>query len=94
MGEAEQAALLGELATVRGASGASAIGDSRSDFGSSVEENGVKEIRTWLKGVRDSGYVIPNWSCCIWGLKNRALYVPVRFCILCMYFADKFCLFQ
>lgn len=67
MGEAEQAALLGELATVRGASGASGMGDSRSDFGSSVEENGVKEIRTWLKGVRDSGYVLANWSCCILG---------------------------
>jgi exportin-5 len=67
MGEAEQAALLGELATARGASGASAMGDSRSDFGSTVEENGVKEIRTWLKGVRDSGYVLAIWSCCIRG---------------------------
>lgn len=50
MTESEQAALLGELAPSRG----SAV--TGADSGSNIEHNKVKEIRTWLKGVRDAGY--------------------------------------
>lgn len=52
MTESEQAALLGELAPSRG----SAV--TGADSGSNIEHNKVKEIRTWLKGVRDAGYNI------------------------------------
>ena len=51
MADAEQASLLGDLATNRGSAGASAMTETKSDS----ENNKVKEIRTWLKGVRDAG---------------------------------------
>lgn len=51
MSDSEQASLLGELATTRGSAGASSMKDSKADS----ENNKVKEIRTWLKGVRDAG---------------------------------------
>lgn len=56
MAEAEQASLLGELATTRGPAGASSMTDKGVDAGSSIEHNKVKEIRTWIKGIRDAGY--------------------------------------
>ncbi|XP_024381271.1 protein HASTY 1 isoform X2 [Physcomitrium patens] len=58
MAEAEQASLLGELATTRGPAGASSMTDKGVDAGSSIEHNKVKEIRTWIKGIRDAGYNI------------------------------------
>lgn len=60
MGDAEQASLLGDLAG-RGAPAAPAaasVPDPRADF----ENTKVKEIRTWLKGVRDAGYNILGLS--------------------------------
>lgn len=50
MGDAEQASLLGDLAG-KGATAASSVPDPRADS----ESTKVKEIRTWLKGVRDAG---------------------------------------
>ncbi|KAG0582809.1 hypothetical protein KC19_3G087700 [Ceratodon purpureus] len=58
MADAEQASLLGDLATNRGSAGASAMTETKSDS----ENNKVKEIRTWLKGVRDAGYNILGLS--------------------------------
>ena len=55
MGETEQASLLGELATARGASGTFSMTDGKIDSGTSIYDRSVKEIRTWLKGVRDAG---------------------------------------
>lgn len=55
MGETEQASLLGELATVRGASGTFSITDGKIDSGINIDDKSVKKIRTWLKGVRDAG---------------------------------------
>ena len=51
MADAEQASLLGELATTRGSAGVSAMTETKSDS----ENLKIKEIRTWLKGVRDAG---------------------------------------
>jgi len=58
MGDTEQASLLGETAS-RATTGAFFGSDElRVDSSgvSNIEGNTVRELRTWLKGVRDSGY--------------------------------------